>query len=78
MRAKNIYQAVGAFGGSSFRAIKCEKFVRIQESRNGANWRVIATTNPEHFYELAELHDIWNPYNSDPAHLLNIANSINE
>jgi len=74
--SKNIYQTVGAFGGSAYRAMRRGMIVVIQQSRQGRPWKDIARTSLSKFEELAEEYDIYNSYNQNPAHLYRIAERI--
>jgi len=77
MKSKVIHRSIGAFGGSSFRAIERKDRVVIQESKNNASWRDIAETSISEFYKYADRFDLFNPYDNNPAGLWKIAERIN-
>jgi hypothetical protein len=76
MKSKVIFRAIGSFGGSTYRAIDRGDRIAIQESTRGARWKDIAVCGVSEFYDRADQFDLFNPYNSNPAHLFKIAGAI--
>jgi hypothetical protein len=76
MRSKVIFKAIGSFGGSAYRAIDRGDQIAIQESTRGARWKDLAACSASEFYDRADSVDLFNPYNSNPAHLFKIAQAI--
>lgn len=76
MKIKVIHKTIGSFGGSTYRAIERGDRIAIQESTRGARWKDIAVCSVSEFYDRADQFDLFNPYNSNPAHLFKIAGAI--
>lgn len=76
MKNKVIHRSTGAFGGSVFKAVDRGTVITIEESVSGLAWRVLATTTPQRFYDLADKFDLFDPYRQNSAALWKIAGEI--
>lgn len=75
---RTIYSNNTAFGNRSYRATGDREKVNIQRRTAGnVSWVTIETIDRSYFDDLADHFDIYNPYNQNPAHMLQILSAIN-
>ena len=66
------------FGNYWYRATGDKNKVNIQQKKGGKlTWKTIATLVRSDFTEFAKHLDIYNPYNQNPTHMLQIARLAN-
>jgi hypothetical protein len=73
---KVVARSCGAFGGSAFRAVDRGELITIEESRNGARWRVLVAAPVGQFYELADRFGLFDVYRRDAGTLWRIAGAV--
>jgi hypothetical protein len=68
-----IYRSEGAYGGVSYRVTSNGKDVHLQSSEDLSKpWKTRARITQATWEKYAEKFDVFNPYNRNPAHVLNI------
>ena len=74
---KTIYKNNCAFNGYSYRATGDKEWVNIQVRKSGnVSWETIETVDSAYFDYSARSFDIYNPYNQNPAHMIQIISAI--
>ena len=74
---RTIYSNNTGFGSRWYRATGDKQKVNIQRKNAGSStWKTIETVDRATFNDLARHFDIYNGYNQNPAHMLQIISAI--
>jgi len=76
---KTIWQSMSSWGGWHYRAVKVDKnTVAIQKCHQPTQlrYKTVCKMTRDVFEKQAELEDLYNPYNDDPASLYRICGRL--